>query len=109
MVLTFRTTGGGSASAVTVTTLAALKSAVSGSTAKVVIISGAITGNEVVKVGSNTSILGKSGACKCICVHVERDLTNMRFSALTGVGLRVNEVSNVIIRNLKVRYPHLTS
>ncbi|CEL54468.1 hypothetical protein RSOLAG1IB_07071 [Rhizoctonia solani AG-1 IB] len=56
------TTGGGSASAVTVTSLAALKSAVSGNTAKVVIVSGTITGNEVVKVGSNTSILGKSGA-----------------------------------------------
>ncbi|CAE6487699.1 unnamed protein product [Rhizoctonia solani] len=78
------TTGGGSAPAVTVSTLAELKTAVSSSTAKVVIVSGAITGNEVVKVGSNTSILGKSGA------------------SLTGVGLRVNGVSNVIIRNLKI-------
>ncbi|CCO32843.1 hypothetical protein BN14_06906 [Rhizoctonia solani AG-1 IB] len=43
------TTGGGSASPVTVTTLAALKTAVTGNTAKVVIISGTITGNEVVK------------------------------------------------------------
>ncbi|CAE6454427.1 unnamed protein product [Rhizoctonia solani] len=78
------TTGGGSASAVTVTTLAALKSAVSGNSAKVVIVSGNISGNEVVKVGSNTSVLGKSGA------------------TLTGVGLRVIDVSNVIIRNLKI-------
>ncbi|CAE6494300.1 unnamed protein product [Rhizoctonia solani] len=78
------TTGGGSASPVTVTTLAALKTAVTGNTAKVVIISGTITGNEVVKVGGNTSILGKSGA------------------TLTGVGLRVIDVSNVIIRNLKI-------
>ncbi|KAB5587847.1 hypothetical protein CTheo_8711 [Ceratobasidium theobromae] len=78
------TTGGGSASPVTVTTLAALKTAVTGSTAKVVIISGTITGNEVVKVGANTSILGKSGA------------------TLSGVGLRVIDVSNVIIRNLKI-------
>ncbi|EUC65945.1 pectate lyase [Rhizoctonia solani AG-3 Rhs1AP] len=81
------TTGGGSASAVTVTSLSALKSAVSGNNAKVVIISGTITGNEVVKVGSNTSILGKSGA------------------TLTGVGLRIIDVSNVIVRNLKVRTP----
>ncbi|CAE6458491.1 unnamed protein product [Rhizoctonia solani] len=79
------TTGGGSASAVTVTSLSALKSAVSGNSAKVVIVSGTISGNEVIKVGSNTSILGKSGA------------------TLTGVGLRVIDVSNVIIRNLKVR------
>ncbi|CUA74065.1 hypothetical protein RSOLAG22IIIB_10942 [Rhizoctonia solani] len=78
------TTGGGSASPVPVTTLAALKSAVSGNSAKVVIISGTISGNEVVKVGSNTSVLGKSGA------------------TLAGVGLRVNDVSNVIIRNLKI-------
>ncbi|CAE6496866.1 unnamed protein product [Rhizoctonia solani] len=78
------TTGGGSATPVTVTTLAALKSAVTGSTAKVVIISGTITGNEVVKVGANTSVLGKSGA------------------TLSGVGLRVIDVSNVIIRNVKI-------
>ncbi|KAJ1309321.1 hypothetical protein OPQ81_004982 [Rhizoctonia solani] len=78
------TTGGGSATPVTVTTLAALKTAVTGSTAKVVIISGTITGNEVVKVGANTSVLGKSGA------------------TLSGVGLRVIDVSNVIIRNIKI-------
>ncbi|KAG8728496.1 hypothetical protein FRC11_010938 [Ceratobasidium sp. 423] len=78
------TTGGGSATVVTVTTLAELKNAASSNTAKVILVSGNITGNEVVKVGSNTSILGKSGA------------------SLTGVGLRVNAVSNVIIRNLKI-------
>jgi pectate lyase len=63
--LYYSTTGGGSASPVTVTSLSALKSAVLGNGAKVVIISGTITGNEVVKVGANTSILGKSGASKC--------------------------------------------
>ncbi|CAE6423587.1 unnamed protein product [Rhizoctonia solani] len=81
---TCSTTGGGSASPVTVTSLSALKSAVSGNSAKVVIISGSISGNEVVKVGSNTSVLGKSGA------------------TLNGVGLRVLDASNVIIRNLKI-------
>ncbi|QRV95128.1 pectate lyase [Ceratobasidium sp. AG-Ba] len=77
------TTGGGSASPVTVTSLSALKSALSSGN-KVVIISGSISGNEVVKVPSNTSVLGKSGA------------------TLSGVGLRVINVSNVIIRNLKI-------
>ncbi|KAG9076233.1 hypothetical protein FS749_012017 [Ceratobasidium sp. UAMH 11750] len=77
------TTGGGSAAATTVATLAALKSALA-SGGKVVIISGTITGNEVVKVPSSTTVLGKSGA------------------TLTGVGLRVIDVSNVIIRNLKI-------
>ncbi|KAG8737251.1 hypothetical protein FRC10_008401 [Ceratobasidium sp. 414] len=77
------TTGGGSASPTTVTDLPSLKSALA-SGGKVVLISGTITGNEVVKVPANTSVIGKSGA------------------TLTGVGLRVIDVSNVIIRNLKV-------
>ncbi|QRV80559.1 pectate lyase [Ceratobasidium sp. AG-Ba] len=77
------TIGGGSATPVTVTSLSALKSALSSGN-KVVIISGSISGNEVVKVPSNTSVLGKSGA------------------TLNGVGLRVINASNVIIRNLKI-------
>ncbi|KAG8737252.1 hypothetical protein FRC10_008402 [Ceratobasidium sp. 414] len=77
------TTGGGSASPTTVTDLPGLKSALA-SGGKVVLISGTITGNEVVKVPANTSVIGKSGA------------------TLTGVGLRVIDVSNVIIRNLKI-------
>ncbi|KAG9089731.1 hypothetical protein FRC07_012267, partial [Ceratobasidium sp. 392] len=51
---------------------------------KVVLISGTITGSEAVKVPGNTSVIGKSGA------------------SLVGVGLRVIDVSNVIIRNLKI-------
>ena len=47
----------------TVTTLAALTSAVAGNTAAIVLVSGTITGNVVVKVGSNKSVIGKSGAC----------------------------------------------
>ncbi|KAG8723813.1 hypothetical protein FRC12_024424 [Ceratobasidium sp. 428] len=77
------TTGGGSASPVTVTSLSALKSALSSGN-KVVLISGTITGNEVVKVPANTSVIGKSGA------------------TLSGVGLRVIDVSNVIVRNIKI-------
>ncbi|KAG9077348.1 hypothetical protein FRC06_008965 [Ceratobasidium sp. 370] len=77
------TTGGGSASPTTVTTLAALKTALASGN-KVVLISGTITGNEVVKVPANTSVIGKAGA------------------TLTGVGLRVIDVSNVIIRNIKI-------
>ncbi|PBK72130.1 pectate lyase [Armillaria solidipes] len=85
------TTGGTGGTTTTVTTLAALTSAVSGDSAKIVIISvltpslGTITGNTVVKVGSNTSVLGASG------------------SLLSGVGLRVLEESNVIIRNVKIQ------
>ncbi|KDQ17642.1 polysaccharide lyase family 1 protein [Botryobasidium botryosum FD-172 SS1] len=78
------TTGGKGGATTTVTSLAALTSAAAGDTPGIVLISGTITGNTVVKVGSNKSILGKYGA------------------ALVGVGLRVNRVKNVIIRNLKI-------
>ncbi|KAH8826454.1 polysaccharide lyase family 1 protein [Flagelloscypha sp. PMI_526] len=78
------TTGGSGGTSTTVTTLDALTSAVAGTTKKIVIISGAITGNTVVKIGSNTSVIGAKG------------------SSLTGVGLRVLNESNVIIRNVKI-------
>ncbi|KAG6843979.1 hypothetical protein H0H87_010988 [Tephrocybe sp. NHM501043] len=78
------TSGGSGGTSTTVTTLAALTSAVSGDAKKVVIISGTITGNTVVKVGANTSVIGAKG------------------SSLVGVGLRVIDVSNVIIRNVKI-------
>ncbi|KAK1231092.1 hypothetical protein PQX77_005794 [Marasmius sp. AFHP31] len=78
------TSGGSGGTVTTVTSLSALTSAVTGSGKKVVIISGTITGNTVVKVGANTSVLGAKG------------------SSLVGVGLRVIDVSNVIIRNVKI-------
>ncbi|KAJ8088787.1 hypothetical protein PM082_014033 [Marasmius tenuissimus] len=55
-----------------------------GDAKKIVIISGTITGNTAVRVGSNTSVLGAKG------------------SQLNGVGLRALDVRNVIIRNVKV-------
>ena len=53
------TTGGQGGSITTVTSLSALKSAVSGDTPAIVIVAGTISGNEPVKVGSNKSIIGK--------------------------------------------------
>ncbi|KAB5590939.1 Polysaccharide lyase family 1 protein [Ceratobasidium theobromae] len=78
------TTGGIGGATVTVSTLEELTSAVASDDAKIVIVSGAITGNTVIRVGSNTSILGKSGA------------------SLTGVGLRILGKTNVIVRNIKI-------
>lgn len=49
-----RTTGGSGGATVTVTTLDALTSAVAGDTAAIVLISGTITGDTVVKIGSNS-------------------------------------------------------
>lgn len=78
----FRTTGGSGGTQTTVTTLDALTAAVTGDAKKVVIISGmllasedlkgllthpllgTITGSAVVRVGSNTSVIGKSGSGK---------------------------------------------
>ncbi|KAF9465581.1 pectate lyase B [Collybia nuda] len=78
------TSGGSGGTTTTVTTLAALTSAVAGTAKKIVIISGTISGNAVVKVGSNTSVIGNRG------------------SALVGIGLRVLNEKNVIIRNVKI-------
>jgi len=58
------TTGGSGGTSTTVTTLDELIAAVEGTDAKIVIIDGTITGNEVVRVGSNTSVLGNPGASK---------------------------------------------
>lgn len=60
----FRTTGGVGGSTVRVSTLADLTSAVADDTPKIVIISGTITGDTVVKIGANKSVLGAAGACK---------------------------------------------
>ncbi|KAG6836910.1 hypothetical protein H0H93_001276 [Arthromyces matolae] len=78
------TTGGSGGPVTTVTTLDALTAAVTGTSKKVVIISGVISGDAVVKVGSNTTVIGASG------------------SWLQGIGLRVLNENNVIIRNVKI-------
>ncbi|KAF4565316.1 polysaccharide lyase 1 family protein [Pleurotus pulmonarius] len=77
------TSGGAGGPTTTVSTLDALTSAVAGDAKKTVIILGSITGDAVVLVGSNTSVLGRN-------------------AVLTGIGLRVLNVTNVIIRNVKI-------
>jgi pectate lyase len=56
------TTGGKGGSTVTVTTAAALQAAASGDSAKIIIVSGTITGKTKITVGSNKSIIGKSSS-----------------------------------------------
>ncbi|MEU5665759.1 pectate lyase family protein [Streptomyces longwoodensis] len=82
------TTGGASASAVTVSTLDAFKTAVSGSAAKVVKVNGLIPLSGQVDVGSNTTVLGVGSS-----------------SGFTGGGLRLKKVSNVVLRNLNLSKP----
>ncbi|GAA0399942.1 hypothetical protein Acor_22440 [Acrocarpospora corrugata] len=79
------TTGGGTSAATTVNSSATLTSAVSGTTARVVRISGTISCSGMITVGSNKTILGNSGA------------------TIAGCGLNVSNASNVIIRNINFR------
>ncbi|TDD60838.1 pectate lyase [Kribbella antibiotica] len=80
------TTGGGSATAVTVTTASALISNMQASGARVIRVSGTIALSGMNKVAANKTIIGVgSGA------------------AITGGGLNVANVSNVIIRNINFR------
>ncbi len=79
------TTGGAGGTTTTVSTLSALESAVSGSAKKIVRVSGTITGNTDVKIGSNTTVIGVGSS-----------------ASLVGISLNVVGVSNVIIRNLKI-------
>lgn len=78
------TTGGKGGQTVTVSTLAALKSAVSSSSPAIVQVSGTITGTGMINVGSNKTIVGLRGA------------------KLSGVGLMLYTVNNIIIQNLAI-------
>ncbi|KAG8822642.1 hypothetical protein FRC17_009499 [Serendipita sp. 399] len=79
------TTGGEGGPTTRVSTLAALKTAVTGNAVKRVVITASLSGNEVIRIGSNTSVYGASGSI-----------------TLTGIGLRVYQANNVIIRNIKI-------
>ncbi|CAE6527377.1 unnamed protein product [Rhizoctonia solani] len=97
------TSGGGTATPITVSTLDELKSAVQGSTAKVVLLNGVISGSEMADIGGNTSLLGKAGAGEMRFKYQRENVLTI-FIALEGVGLRVNTGDNVIIRNIKVSF-----
>jgi len=76
------TTGGGSAAAVSVSTLAALQSAVSGTTARVINVTGKLAAGKI-DVGSNKTIVGQCGAE----IHGHLEMSGS---------------VNVILRNIKV-------
>ncbi|GAB1197554.1 putative pectate lyase A [Aspergillus pseudonomiae] len=81
------TNGGAGGTTTTVSSYAQFTEAVSSDDAKIVIVDGTITQEaKQVKVGSNTSIIGKDAN-----------------AILEGFGLLVKEKENVIIRNLGVR------
>lgn len=78
------TTGGGDGDSTTVTTFDELVEAAGADGAAIIIVDGEITGNDVVDVASDKTIIGATG------------------SSMTGVGLRIKDVSNVIVRNMKI-------
>ncbi|CAG7849094.1 Probable pectate lyase A; Flags: Precursor [Serendipita indica DSM 11827] len=80
------TTGGEGGTTTRVSTLAALQAAVAGDAKKIVILTTSLTGAAIVKPGSNTSILGATPGI-----------------TLTGIGIRIIKVSNVIVRNLVIK------
>jgi pectate lyase len=79
------TSGGSSSTTVTATSLSALTSAAAASTSQTVYVNGNFTCSADVTVASNKSIIGVGSS-----------------SGLTGCGLKVKGVNNVIIRNLKI-------
>nr|MDT0659860.1 right-handed parallel beta-helix repeat-containing protein [Micromonospora sp. DSM 115978] len=80
------TSGGGSASPVTVTTSAALISNMQASGSRVIRVSGTIAISGMQRVAANKTIIGVGGN-----------------ATITGGGLNVASVSNVIIRNINFR------
>ncbi|KAJ7601863.1 pectin lyase-like protein [Mycena polygramma] len=80
------TTGGAGGTTTTVTTLADLRTAVTGATPKIVQISGIITGDgDTIDVGNHTTVVGIGAN-----------------SGVTGGGFRVKKGTNVIFRNLQL-------
>lgn len=79
------TTGGGNASPITVSSASALTSALSSSSAAVIRVSGTISCSGMLRVASNKTVLGNSGA------------------TIAGCGFNISEASNVIVRNLTFR------
>ncbi|KAI3391098.1 hypothetical protein diail_7949 [Diaporthe ilicicola] len=82
------TTGGGSATPVTVTSCAELAAALAGTEAKVVQIDGLLDGCGTLDVESNTSILGVGAN-----------------SGASGTGFQIKDSTNIILQNLKLGPP----
>ncbi|KAL2814109.1 putative pectate lyase B [Aspergillus granulosus] len=78
------TTGGADGDTVTVSDLDSLTEAAESEVPLTIIVSGSISGSARIRVASDKTIYGESG------------------SSITGVGFYVRQVSNVILRNLKI-------
>jgi len=79
------TSGGSTSTTVTVTSLSALTSAASSSTAQTIRVNGNFSCSADVRVAANKTILGVGAS-----------------SGLTGCGINISDVSNVIVRNMRI-------
>ena len=80
------TTGGAGGKTITVSTLSALKTAAASSSPMIIMISGIIKGTGMITVKSNKTLIGLSGA------------------KISGMGLSMYTVSNIIVKNLIIEY-----
>ncbi|KAL1637011.1 hypothetical protein SLS58_009537 [Diplodia intermedia] len=80
------TTGGAGGSTTTVSSLAQFTEAAEADGAAVIVVSGAIEGGAKVRVASDKTIVGADSS-----------------AVLTNVGLYINKVKNVIVRNLTIK------
>lgn len=79
------TTGGAGGTTTTVSSLSEFSSAAEADGAAVIVVSGQLSGSAKIRVGSDKTIVGKSGAC------------------LTGIGLYIKDQTNVIVRNIAIK------
>src|SRR5262245_11629313 len=81
------TTGGAGGATGTVTSLSALTTAAASSSAQTIRVSGNFSCSDDVRVAANKTILGVGSS-----------------SGLTGCGLNISDVSNVIVRNMRISF-----
>ncbi|KAF5674557.1 pectate lyase B [Fusarium heterosporum] len=79
------TTGGAGGSTTTVSSLAEFSKAAESDEKQVIYVKGKITGNNKIRVGSDKTIVGATGA------------------SLENIGLYINKQKNVIVRNLAIK------
>lgn len=99
------TTGGSGGTVTTVSTLAQFTAAVDedDTTPRIIVVSGTISGETDIRIGSNKTIVGLPGASEYLLVSSGsiRDLQNAYSNtAFDGVGLYLRRQSNIIIRNI---------
>ncbi|TFK99959.1 pectate lyase [Pterulicium gracile] len=97
------TSGGSGAAVFTINSLSALTSAIAGNTKKVVVVTGNISGTAIVKVGGNTTIVGRNGTSELSPFLVAQAATDvvvqqpLLINKVVGNAIGVQEASKVWI------------